>query len=166
MSANPSCWWTRHGIELTLLIFCFLKSLHLLPGIVEKLITSNPCIRIPKKIFKLKKHKKMLPWQYMLPLIAKKLINQLWFLCNEHILAIWLIYVHRFWILITHKIGSSKTIQEKCCYSISCYQKVAKSLNHFSSSSLCKKYILKILVKISGWFFAYKEPTKLKLKTI
>ena len=38
--------------------------------------------------------------------------------------------------------------------------KVAKKHNRYSSRSPCNKYILKILVKICPWVFAYKELTQ------
>ena len=51
---------------------------HLLPGVAEKLISSNLCSgmeRYPRKIFKPKKQKKVLPWQHLLPGVAEKLIS-------------------------------------------------------------------------------------------
>ena len=38
----------------------------------------------------------------------------------------------------------------------SCYQKLAKKHHHYSCSSPCKKYILKILVKIFAWVLFIK----------
>ena len=54
---------------------------HLLPGVANKIIGSNPCkcmeSKAPIKIFiyKSKKHKKVLPCQHLLPGVAEKLIS-------------------------------------------------------------------------------------------
>ena len=50
-----------------------------LPVIVAKLISSNPCrvwnAKTPKKDFKPKKHEKVLPQQYLLEDVAKKAVT-------------------------------------------------------------------------------------------
>ena len=53
---------------------------HLLPGVAEKLISSNLCRGIeskePIKIFTSPRNKKkVLPWQHLLPGVAEKLIR-------------------------------------------------------------------------------------------
>ena len=117
----------------------------------------------PTKRFLTPRNKKVLPWQDLLPVITKKLIIPSSHY-NKHILTICLIYVHRF-LNVKYPQNHKSREKIKCRQGNSCYQKVVKKHNHYSSSSPCKKYILKILVKIFAWVLYIKSPPNYTQKT-